>query len=405
LGSSFGGGVGGTGRGDSGSGGGWREWGGACSSGGGSGSGSSTGIVDGPSSGSGSGSATCTASFGAGASASATIGAEYDTSNGFNFINEGSFSYTPPYFTTTGFTLNQLNLDVALTGIEKFWLDYSGYIGVTFTGALTGKMNFATTGTTALTVTLSNSITRRRRLGTGSESVPIYFPGEAVRTLLAYTDFPLSESVVAFCNVLVAGGRDRSVKMVSFNTSGTGSGELAIDWVVPWDKEFANKELTFQVRTSNKMASPVETKPFTTSMFTETDGVFTAPAMNEIVPFDSPYTVSWNASLLSYFKIQTGNLFHGEERESSTVKLEVAHQRHVDQDAELLLDRTREHGLCLCYLLLHRQLHKTRSFSRRRGLSILSGHQSARIQQYSVLEQRLLLLLFLVSGSRVAYGP
>lgn len=277
---------------------------------------------------SGSGSATGTAAFGVGAAADATIGAAYTTGSGtktagFYFISSGSFSYTAPYFTTTGFTLNNMALDVTLTAVENFELSYSGYIGVKFNGQLSGNMNFATIGSSALTITITNFNTRERR--SLQSGLPEYLPGEAVPLSLAYSSFPSSQTVVVFVSI-VDGTSTSSYnsRQLEFLTTESGDGEFSFDWVVPWNKIYANKPLSFQVRTSNLMAAPVVSETFTATMFTETDGIFRRPTMNSAVPLDAPYVVEWQPELLHFFKTKRGSLFHGREANAANVTLSVS---------------------------------------------------------------------------------
>lgn len=53
---------------------------------------------------------------------------------------------------------------------------------------------------------------------------------------------------------------------------------------------------------SNALFDTYKSPKFQTTLFTETDGIFTAPSISEIVPTDTPYTLKWDAKLLAYFQ-------------------------------------------------------------------------------------------------------
>jgi hypothetical protein len=67
------------------------------------------------------------------------------------------------------------------------------------------------------------------------------------------------------------------------------------------------------VRGSNVLYDKYISPKFETTLFTEIDGIFTAPIISETVPTDAPYTLRWDANLLTYFKPSIWGGYSGSE--------------------------------------------------------------------------------------------
>lgn len=66
---------------------------------------------------------------------------------------------------------------------------------------------------------------------------------------------------------------------------------------------------------------------FETALFTETDGIFTSPSISETVPTDTPYTLRWDAKLLTYFQPLLWGSSLGSEVSSTNVTFELVGEK------------------------------------------------------------------------------
>jgi hypothetical protein len=182
-------------------------------------------------------------------------------------------------------------------------------------------MSFTSAGVSKLTFTISS----RRKLA--SSQLDYLVPGEIVPLSLQYSDFNPNEKTSMFISIQIVGGLEYNIFSDIFVTSSSGTGTYVTNWAVPWDKLLASnatKQMIFKARTSHQMMDAVASSdPFTTVMFTETDGIFTKPALNEVIPIDFPYYVTWDPKLLKFFDSVPGTLYSGEEAVSKTVNLAV----------------------------------------------------------------------------------
>ena len=222
-----------------------------------------------------------------------------------------SFSkkYTPPVFSATSFKLKSFSLAVELTGTEKFYITMFGVIYFYFSSSISGSVSVAIAMVTSASVSISSTPKTSLSLPNTHQSESIshfesYIPGEIITIKFDYFGFNPSENTTIFYSIEKS-NMSHPIMQKYFISSITGSGTFVADWVVPWDYSLAGEgpdNTQIIVKASNMIFDIYKSPSFSTSLFTERDGIFTSPHIAEIVPTDTPYVLHWDRDLLTYFQ-------------------------------------------------------------------------------------------------------
>jgi len=162
--------------------------------------------------------------------------------------------------------------------------------------------------------------------------------------VFSYTKFPVREETHLFYSIVLPNGESRNFLEKTFVTSATGNGSFTTSFIVPWNSAYAgsgSEEFYINVAASNKIDDVFSTSPFSFSLFTETDGIFFTPASGEFVPINEPFVVTWNASLLTYFKSDFLVRKKGHRALSVNVTMEMVGEKVSDQGVVTETNRIR----------------------------------------------------------------
>ena len=262
---------------------------------------------------SGSGSATGSLTIGESQSAYVSQGLLYSASSGSRSINTYSSTKAVPYSTTSTLKTSSLSVTVALTAVENFEISYLTFISISFNATLTGTVSYSIGFSGYASVAVHRNDTKKelpaRKLENEQESsmeIPYlnFLPGDVTVILFEYSGFNPSEEIILFYYVQRS-DTEYPIMQKNFTTSESGSGFFEGFWSMPWDYTLAGvgtKNIMISVRASNSISKKFISESFGISIFTDSDGIFSAPSPSEAIPIGSPYTLRWTADLLHYFQ-------------------------------------------------------------------------------------------------------
>ena len=266
------------------------------------------------------------------------------------------FSFTPgpvtPYDNSDGFTSAKLNLAIALTTIQNFrlslgiqLLEISANFDASIGGSLTLKAGLVFNAKHVAFVNVIPPSTTERKLLNLDSSNYFVVPGDHVKILFTYEGYPTNEAITLFYSLVKPNGESISIMTKDFKTS-IGSGVLEATWVVPWDTVFADmttlQTSKLAARASTDITEIFYSPPYITlKLFTETDGIFDTPTIGEVVPSDTPYLVTWNASRLIHFQTNGWNRPDGQLIEINNILFELCGEvLKRNTNGTMVVDRT-----------------------------------------------------------------
>ena len=143
-------------------------------------------------------------------------------------------------------------------------------------------------------------------VATPSTLVPSHYRvGDAVPLTLDYAGFNGDEFITLFFSFVKSTGEERAIMQREYTTASGGAGRFEASWVVPWDMfysgEWPQQQSYVVIRASNDMSKTYSTDKFSVAIFTDHDGVFTAPASYEVVTPGETYVVQWDHVLLAAY--------------------------------------------------------------------------------------------------------
>ena len=192
------------------------------------------------------------------------------------------------------------------TAIDHASLDYSQPLTL---NALRG-------GSTSTSTNVVGTTTTRgvHAAGVASPSTPVlshYRVGDAVPLTLDYAGFNGDEFITLFFSFVKSTGEERAIMQREYTTASGGAGRFEASWVVPWDMfysgEWPQQQSYVVIRASNDMTKTYTTDKFSVAVFTDHDGVFTAPASYEVVAPGETFVVYWNPALLTAYVPEVWN--------------------------------------------------------------------------------------------------
>jgi Concanavalin A-like lectin/glucanases superfamily len=292
---------------------------------------------------SGSGSATGYAAFGASQEASSALGMVYAYkgywSGGATFtpIHTSSNKNTAPYMTSTSLKTTSLSAALELTAVENFKISYS-YISISFDASVSATMSYSLGSTGYASVTVFSDTWRRvlpaNTLKNEQESPSEdqhfnFLPGDVTLILFEYSGFNPSEEIILFYSVQKSDA-GYPIMQKNFTTSESGSGTFEGSWTVPWDYVLAGvgtNDTVISVRATNSISKTFSSESFGLSVFTDSDGIFSAPSASEVILINTPYTLRWTADLLHYFQPTSIGGLLGEDVVADQVVFEVVAEK------------------------------------------------------------------------------
>jgi len=285
------------------------------------------------------------AKFGTGSFAfTAAAGAAYSSNGGLKVIGTSTYSSTPAYFNylTPPLAVTAASMTMSITpktlleatyGITGASISLDGTAAVQInarysygTGSYTSSAAVVHPATTALAASAAAA-----DAAAVSPAAPTYVPGDVVTVAVTYGGFTSNETVIVYYALTNTDtGEETPITRDLVVPDATGEGALLTTWTVPWARLFAvdldGAPISAQivVRFSNHFhVSSYSTQPFKLVMFTETDGIITAPKSGKVVPVDAPVAVVWDPSLLFYFNRTTFGGHSGDIVNTTRVVFEV----------------------------------------------------------------------------------
>ena len=279
---------------------------------------------------SGSGSAKGSLRFGAAQSAYGFQGLVYSSSVATT-VTSYDYKSVAPSLSKSTLVVKSLNVGLELVATQNFLISYSGIISIGFDANIGGSVQYSFGSNSNALVSVRSSDVTSRALRTASNTSYLNFvPGDVSVIRFEYSDFNPLEETVLFYSIQKSDSQTRPIMQRNFTSSSTGSGIFEASWTVPWDFTFAgdgSEDMQIIVKASNSIVDKFESEMFATTLFTEHDGIFTAPHAHETVPAETPYTLRWASALLHYFRPAHWGTEFGVEVESSEVTFEVTEER------------------------------------------------------------------------------
>ena len=224
-----------------------------------------------------------------------------------------SGEFNSPVYTSGSFASGNFNVAVALRGTEDFSLTFSGLLTFNYGSNVVGTITASTVTKTVRTASVSilsknktvkpaNNIQIQSDLLSASTT---YVPGDSIIIEFEYSGFNPSENIFLFYSIHKS-ERSHAIMQKEFMTSSTGSGTYVSEWLVPWDFNLVGDGLDntiISIKSSNMIQNIYKSPLFSTSLFTNDDGIFSSPHESAIVPLDQPYLLQWDNNLLSSFQL------------------------------------------------------------------------------------------------------
>jgi hypothetical protein len=258
-----------------------------------------------------------TMAFGAANSLSATYGVLYTSDGGFSYPSTYKTNYQAPYMSGS-LSVVSWSAQLTLTGYEKFAISFAGYVDLGFSAGVgatvgfsqavyaTASVNVAAASARRLDESLSTATDTNTNTDTNTDTnTPLLFgAGDTLCIRFDYALFLPNERTTLSYSI-EKDGLARPILQRTFVTSASGNGTYETTLVVPWSALWAGngtETVAISVQTSYTLSEVFKSGNFSTAVFTETDGIFTAPALGEVVAADEPYLLQWNPALLTYFR-------------------------------------------------------------------------------------------------------
>lgn len=286
----------------------------------------------------------------------AAYGGKGGTGETFYVNKSASLDYHPPALTTSSdFSIKKASIKALITGSVNFKLGrslevFGKELGLTavFTSSLRKEIDFALTGTSPAPITDDTSPVERtadahlvksdpaaRELGGTDETLPVYSPGDKIVIAYEYSSHaPLTDQEV-FLSLVTGGQGETPVARKAFTTSESGSGQVTVEFLVPWnrnyqgDDEDRDRACHIILRSSLDDTLAATTENFHILAFTERDSAFTAPASltagshDEELRAGTRYTVRWNKDLFWHYQQEPHQQRHGEHWQAEQVTFEL----------------------------------------------------------------------------------
>ena len=280
---------------------------------------------------SGSGSARGSLRFGTAQSAYGSQGLVYSSKLGLSAPTFFSYKSVAPSLSKSTLEVESLNVGLEIVATQNFRIGYSTYLSIDFDANIGGSIeySFGSNSNALVSVRSGDDTSRALRTALGTSYLN-FIPGDLTLIRFEYSDFNPLEETVLFYSIQKSDSQTRPIMQRNFTSSSTGSGIFEASWTVPWDFTFAGNgsdDMQIIVKASNSIVDKFESEPFATTLFTEHDGIFTAPHAHEIIPVETPYTLRWASALLHYFRPAHWGTGFGVEVESSEVIFEVTEER------------------------------------------------------------------------------
>ena len=300
---------------------------------------------------SGSGTFSGAASFSTARSAEGSLGLLLVSTGYPTFPASFNEKYSPPVFSAKSFKLKSFSLAVELTGTEKFYISMFNLVFFYFSSSISGSVSVAVAMATSASVSISSTPKTSLSLQNihQSESIPSfesYIPGEIITIKFDYFGFNPSENTTIFYSIEKS-NMSHPIMQRYFISSTTGSGTFVTDWIVPWDYSLAGvgpDNTQIIVKASNMIFDIYKSPSFSTSLFTEYDGIFTSPNIAEIVPTDTPYLLKWNRDLLTSFQQNYWDSDLGADVFARNVLI-VLHAEKMSPNGSIILSKSSYHNL------------------------------------------------------------
>lgn len=280
----------------------------------------------------GSGSGTGSMRFGTAQSTYSSQGLAYNyTTNEVitkNFTDRKSMN---PSLSKSAFKAESLTVNLELLATQNFEVGYSGAISFGFDINMDGSVQYSYGSSSSALVTVRSGDDTARALTTQNHTSADatylnLLPGDVTVIRFEYSDFNPLEETLLFYSVQKSNNEVHPIMQRNFTSSSTGSGIFEAHWSMPWDFVFAGEGLDNMnviVTASNSILDEFKSEPFGTTLFTDQDGIFSAPRAHESIPVETPYTLRWASALLHYFRPSQWGSGFGEEVQPSEVNFEV----------------------------------------------------------------------------------
>ena len=283
---------------------------------------------------SGSGSANGFLRFGTAQSAYGSQGLLYSSKEGLSAPSFYTYKSVSPSLSKSTLVIESLTVGLEIVATQNFAISYSGYISIDFDANIGGSVEYSFGSKSFAQVSVRSGDDTARALrtsaGAGDSSFLNFVPGDVTVIRFEYSDFNPFEETVLFYSVQKSDSEIRPIMQRNFTSSDTGSGVFEASWTVPWDFAYAGvgtDDMKIIVKASNSIVDKFKSEPFGTTLFTEHDGIFSAPHAHESIPVGTPYTLRWASDLLHYFRPSSWGTGFGEEVQSSEVIFEVTEEK------------------------------------------------------------------------------
>ena len=230
----------------------------------------------------------------------------------------------------SAFKSESLTVNLELLATQNFEVSY---LGITFGFDVnmdgTVQYQYGSSSSAVVTVRSGDDTARALRTQNHTSAGASYlnlFPGDVTVIRFEYSDFNPLEETVLFYSFQKSNNEMHPIMLKNFTSSSTGSGIFEASWSVPWDFVFAGEGLdnmNIIVTASNSILDEFRSESFGTTLFTDRDGIFSAPRAHESIPVETPYTLRWASALLHYFRPSQWGTGFGEEVQPSMVNFEV----------------------------------------------------------------------------------
>jgi len=295
-------------------------------------------------------SATGTASTSAGASASTTIGVMYAAKE-LSVPTGTSINIIAPTASSSAWSPATVGVTLELTATEEFALTW-GLPGLSsnvelavanFDVEINGNLEYqwinhnapaATMSVTATASAATATVITNTVITNTLPAIPTFSAGDTIDVSVDFSDFNAGSTVELFVNFHRDDFISRtgtSVKQSSFVVPSTGSGNVVISYVIPWDIRFLQNSAgpligcSISVHASNHMSEIVKSSKFNVAVDDQMSGIFYSPAAGAVLVANSSVEVSWDASLLSFYQ-SIGGAGHGYDVKTQFVNIDLVRE-------------------------------------------------------------------------------
>lgn len=247
---------------------------------------------------------------------------------GLSFPSSSSSRIIPPYYTST-LSNTPISVGLTLQATQNYYITYAGYITYYFGAFMSASVAYTRDYVSSGLVSINSISNHKLSSESAFVSLKAYLPGDIISIRFEYSGFVPREEVYLFYAIRKS-GIENPIMQRNITTSSTGAGVFDTTWTIPWDQSLAGEgpdNTQIIVRGSNVLLDIYKSPTFETILFTETDGIFTAPSISEIVPTDTPYKLRWDAKLLAYFEPILYGSYIGSEVPVANVTFEVVGEK------------------------------------------------------------------------------